>query len=428
MANRSLGTLTLNVVAEVGQFEKGMDRAQRAAEKNARQLEREQKAIDSANKGFLDGLKEQADAIGKTRVQLLEMQAAQKGLADQAAPYIQKLKEQEQALQKGGVTAKQTAAALRGVPAQFTDIFVSLQGGQAPLTVFLQQGGQLKDMFGGIGPAARALGGYIAGLVNPFTISAAAIAGFVAVAVSADRRLRDLMDTSIRFAATGRVVDIQGVDSLISKINELPGVSRDASVQVVDAFAAVRNIGPAMLEPLSLIVADFAKATGQEVPAAAKQLAQAFKDPAAGAKQLDEQLGLLSTEQKLVIEKMVEQNNIAGAQAIILEALEGKVKGLADRGMTPLSRSTDELSNSWDRLKRGLSDPQGFSEANVFLSQIIGKIAWIVEHGKGIKIDFRDLSNVEANLPSIASLRQSRVTNVSVSGQVTPNAGAAVDL
>ncbi|EPO9976624.1 phage tail length tape measure family protein, partial [Pseudomonas aeruginosa] len=52
---------------------------------------------------------------------------------------------------------------------------------QAPLTVLLQQGGQLKDMFGGIGPAARAVGGYIAGLVNPYTIAAAA-AGVLALA------------------------------------------------------------------------------------------------------------------------------------------------------------------------------------------------------------------------------------------------------
>ncbi|MFV3015426.1 phage tail length tape measure family protein, partial [Pseudomonas sp. KHB2.9] len=78
-------------------------------------------------------------------------------------------------MNKTGMTAKATSAALRGVPAQFTDIAVSLQGGQAPLTVFLQQGGQLKDMFGGVGPAAKALGGYILGLVNPFTVAAAAI-------------------------------------------------------------------------------------------------------------------------------------------------------------------------------------------------------------------------------------------------------------
>ncbi len=65
------------------------------------------------------------------------------------------------------------------MPAQFTDIITSLQGGQAPLTVFLQQGGQLKDMFGGAGAAAKALGGYVLGLVNPYTVTAAATLGLV---------------------------------------------------------------------------------------------------------------------------------------------------------------------------------------------------------------------------------------------------------
>ena len=41
-------------------------------------------------------------------------------------------------------------------------------------TTALQQGGQLKDMFGGAGNAAKALGGYVLGLVNPATLAAAA--------------------------------------------------------------------------------------------------------------------------------------------------------------------------------------------------------------------------------------------------------------
>src|SRR5690606_7532552 len=82
---------------------------------------------------------------------------------------------------KNGLSSKQLQSSLRGLPAQFTDIAVSLQAGQNPLTVFLQQGGQLKDMFGGIGPAARALGGYVVGLINPFTVAAAA-AGVLALA------------------------------------------------------------------------------------------------------------------------------------------------------------------------------------------------------------------------------------------------------
>lgn len=68
-------------------------------------------------------------------------------------------------MNKAGMSAKAYSAALRNVPAQFTDIAVSLQSDQAPLTVLLPQGGQLKDMFGGIGSAAQALGGYILGLV-----------------------------------------------------------------------------------------------------------------------------------------------------------------------------------------------------------------------------------------------------------------------
>lgn len=73
------------------------------------------------------------------------------------------------------LSAKQLQFALRGVPAQFTDIFTSLAAGQNPLTVLLQQGGQLKDMFGGVGVAARALTSYIVGLVTPFRLAALAV-------------------------------------------------------------------------------------------------------------------------------------------------------------------------------------------------------------------------------------------------------------
>lgn len=44
------------------------------------------------------------------------------------------------ALGKTGMSAKQTAAAMRMLPAQFSDVVISLQAGQSPLTVLLQQG------------------------------------------------------------------------------------------------------------------------------------------------------------------------------------------------------------------------------------------------------------------------------------------------
>jgi hypothetical protein len=101
-----------------------------------------------------------------------------------------------QQLGRTTVSAAQTAAALRQVPAQFTDIVVSLQAGQAPLTVLLQQGGQLRDMFGSAGGAARALGGYVVGLVNPFTLAAGAAAA-LAYAYSEGSKEADAYNKSI---------------------------------------------------------------------------------------------------------------------------------------------------------------------------------------------------------------------------------------
>lgn len=129
------------------------------------------------------------ELLGKSASQKLEFKIEERGL-DKAKfdPLLSKLRELELRSQEAskaasaslnsvGISAAQTAAALRGVPAQFTDIATSIAGGQAPLTVFLQQGGQLKDMFGGAGAAAKALGGYVVGLLTPLNLAVAAIVG-----------------------------------------------------------------------------------------------------------------------------------------------------------------------------------------------------------------------------------------------------------
>lgn len=69
----------------------------------------------------------------------------------------QKLGDFDEGMRKTGVSAGQTQMALRQLPSQFTDIFTSLVGGQNPLMVLIQQGGQIKDSFGGIGPTMDAL-------------------------------------------------------------------------------------------------------------------------------------------------------------------------------------------------------------------------------------------------------------------------------
>ncbi|MFB5952543.1 phage tail length tape measure family protein, partial [Klebsiella pasteurii] len=101
-------------------------------------------------------------------------------------------------LGKTSQSAAQTANAMRMIPAQMTDIVVGLSTGQSPFMVLMQQGGQLKDMFGGIGPALKGVGTYVMGLVNPYSVAAASV-GLLTYAVYQNRQE---IDAATKIATT----------------------------------------------------------------------------------------------------------------------------------------------------------------------------------------------------------------------------------
>ncbi|EPY5249817.1 phage tail length tape measure family protein [Klebsiella quasipneumoniae] len=101
-------------------------------------------------------------------------------------------------LGKTSQSAAQTANAMRMIPAQMTDIVVGLSTGQSPFMVLMQQGGQLKDMFGGIGPAIKGVGTYVMGLANPYSVAAASV-GLLTYAVYQNRQE---IDAATKIATT----------------------------------------------------------------------------------------------------------------------------------------------------------------------------------------------------------------------------------
>ncbi|EOL9311874.1 tail fiber protein [Escherichia coli] len=76
-----------------------------------------------------------------------------------AAVVEQSMNRQALAAQKAGISVGQYKAAMRMLPAQFTDVATQLAGGQSPWLILLQQGGQVKDSFGGMIPMFRGLNG-----------------------------------------------------------------------------------------------------------------------------------------------------------------------------------------------------------------------------------------------------------------------------
>lgn len=135
------------------------------------------RAAEEARK-FVQALREQEEAAGKSKSELLEMKAAQLGVSQEAAPYIARLKEQEKQIQKLGISTGQYKQAMAQLPMQITDVVTSLASGMPVWLVAVQQGGQIKDSFGGASNALKALLSFL----NPVNVAFGLLSGTLAIA------------------------------------------------------------------------------------------------------------------------------------------------------------------------------------------------------------------------------------------------------
>ncbi|MGE8170278.1 phage tail tape measure protein [Pseudomonas putida] len=243
------------------------------------------------------------------------------------------------ALNKTGMSAKATAAALRGVPAQFTDIFVSLQGGQAPLTVLLQQGGQLKDMFGGIGPAAKALGGYVLSLVNPFTVAAAAIGMLGYAYYSGSEEAVDFQKELIKTGnAAGTTAD--QMSGMARQVAATVGTT-GAAAEVLTQLAGSGKIASDSFVEITEAALEWRTASGTAIEETVAEFVKIGKDPVTAAKDLNEQYNFLTASTYSQIVALKEQGDTIGAAKLLTDIYVDTIKNRS-------KEVTDNLS-IWER-------------------------------------------------------------------------------
>ncbi|MBA6129371.1 phage tail tape measure protein [Pseudomonas juntendi] len=320
------------------------------------------------------------------------------------------------ALNKTGMSAKATAAALRGVPAQFTDIVVSLQGGQAPLTVLLQQGGQLKDMFGGVGPAAQAMGGYIAGLISPLTLSAAAVTG-LAVAVVAG--IGDLNEFNKALALTGGVAG-RSSSQLVELQNKLANGKYFS--QANEALLALVGSGKLTGETFDAVAGaatQLSAASGESAGKFAQMFVDAKNDVTAFALEFNSKYHAVTLATFDQIQALEDQ----GRHMDALKLLAGEVSEEMTRRNEEISQSTrgiaklwDEATSSvrryWNELKQGVAaDPDQF-RMQVLQQQVadIDKQFWFSDTSRdALKKQYTDeIALIQKRIAAGAKERQDR--------------------
>lgn len=310
----------------------------------------------------------------------------------------------DESLSRTGNTAKQNAAALRGVPAQFTDIFTSIAAGQPITMVALQQGGQLKDMFGGIAPAARALGGYVAGLVNPFTLAAAAAAALTVAYYQGS-------EESERF---GRIL-IENGNAAGTSANQLSdlanqvastGTTVGAAAEVLTKLAAAGNPLTSMYAEITQASLAWSKQTGRDVTEVVQSFNDIAKSPVEAIKKLDAELNILTASQYANIVSLQEQGDTMGAAKLAAGIYAEEIStrsGEIERNLGSLEGAWKSVASfakgAWD----AMLDIGRDKSLEQQLADVENKIA---EAGKGIKQGGRAAFGLGLNIQNVDQLKK----------------------
>lgn len=355
MANpsASLGTARIDVEVNTDEMVAGANRAKATLQDMARSGGTAYDALDAKEKRRVESLRRQVDTLGLTREAQLAYDISMRTSGKVQDDLLAKLQRNTVELRKGsgglneyGLSAKQTAAALRGVPAQLTDIAVSLQGGQRPLTVLLQQGGQLKDMFGGIVPAAKALGGAVLGLVNPYTILAGVVVG---VSTALYKGAQEEKNYSAALINTGNVAGTtaDNLADLSRQIDETSGATQRAASEAVTAATNAGFRTSEQIETVARAALAMEEATGKAISDTVDEFKKLQDEPVKAIIKLNESQHFLTAEVYESIKALQEQGDTVGAASLAIQEYARVVEDRASK----IQENLGFIERSWVGIK-----------------------------------------------------------------------------
>ncbi|WP_272693937.1 phage tail tape measure protein [Providencia sp. PROV036] len=301
---------------------------QKQAAQAARELAREQQLAAAAEarevqtkENFIQALKNETDAIGKTKSELLQMKAAQLGVSQQAEPYLAKLKQQDQAYRNGAITLGQYRNAMRQLPMQMTDIVTSLASGMPIWLVMVQQGGQIKDSFGGVGNSFKA----VLSLITPMRIAMLGLVGVTgSLVIAAYKGSKEFTEYNKQLILTGSYAG-KTASQLDSLAKQLSG-NGITQYRMADALAKVVGSGAFSGNQVGIVAdisAKMEKAVGQDIDKTIEHFKRLKDEPVKAVTELNNSLHFLTAKQ-------YEQIAAAEAQGRTEKAAELATKAYAE--------------------------------------------------------------------------------------------------
>ncbi|GDO96233.1 phage tail tape measure protein [Escherichia coli] len=244
----------------------------------------------------------------------------------QASAVEQGLSRQALAAQRAGISVGQYKAAMRMLPAQFTDVATQLAGGQNPWLILLQQGGQVKDSFGGMIPMFRGLAGAISLPMVGVTSLAVATGALAYAWDQGDSALSGFNKTLV---LSGNQAGLTADRMLsLSRAGQAAGLTFNQASESLAALVNAGVRGGEQFDAINQSVARFASASGVEVDKVAEAFGKLTTDPTSGLTAMARQFHNVTAEQIAYVAQLQRSGDEAGA---LQAANDAATKGFDDQ-------------------------------------------------------------------------------------------------
>lgn len=283
-----------------------------------------------------DGAVETATGIGLSAAATGRLGAA----AAAATPQVRGL----------AVASGQYTQAMRQLPMQITDVVTSLASGMPVWMVAIQQGGQIRDSFGGAVPAFNAL----RAAIPPVVLGIGGAGAAVAALTLAYQQGRGEQDDYVRgLLLTGNQANTTAgsLAQLAQAQDQVNGTQREAA-QVLNQLVLTGNVSRAQMALSLQAVIDLERSLGVEAKTTVAALSKLGEDPLRAAVALHKQYGFLNMSTYEQIRLLEQQGRTAEAAAVAQEAFANQ----AIQRSKDMEGQLGLLEKAWRGVKSGAGE------------------------------------------------------------------------
>ncbi|MCW2484987.1 phage tail tape measure protein [Candidatus Symbiopectobacterium sp. NZEC127] len=260
---------------------------------------------------------------------------------------------QEIAARRAGISVGQYRMAMQMLPAQMTDVAVQLAGGQNPWLILLQQGGQVKDSFGGLRGTFFAL----ASTISPVKLGLVGLGAAIGtIAYAFYQGSSVLSDFNKTLVLSGNSAGLTASKMFnIATAAELSGVTFGQASAALTALVNAGVSAGARFEQMTIAVSRFTTVSGVPLEKVAEAFAKLSDDPSSGLIAMAKQFHNVTAEQIAYVAALQRSGDetaaLQAANELATSGFETQTSRI-EQNMGTIERAANSLSRTfksmWD--------------------------------------------------------------------------------